>query len=217
MGSPAAEEGRRDDETQHKVTLSKPFWMGTTEVTNAQYRRFVEATGHREPKFWSEPGANRPNQPVVGVSWNDAEAYGNWAEMSLPTEAQWEYAARAGTTTRSWSGDSWMDIDRVGWTDGNSGMALHDVGEKPANPWGLHDVLGNASEWVWDWYSAYYYVESPPTDPTGPVFPSYMLGGARVDRGGDWYLGVRSVASRGNAEPWGRFSNTGFRVVKAIP
>ena len=145
MGSPAGEEEGEADETQHKVTLSKPFWMGTTEVTNAQYRLFVEATGHREPED-SEADYNRPNHPVVGVSWDDAVAYASWAGMSLPTEAQWEYAARAGTTTRYWSGDSESDLARVGWYSGNSDYSLHDVGEKPANPWGLHDVHGNVSE-----------------------------------------------------------------------
>ena len=120
MGTPAGEEGRQSDETQHQVTLTKPFWMGTTEVTNAQYRRFVEATGHQEPKDSEYSDYNIPNHPVVGVSWHDAVAYATWAGMSLPTEAQWEYAARAGTTTTWWSGDSESDLARVGWYDGNS-------------------------------------------------------------------------------------------------
>ena len=185
MGSPASEEGRASDETQHQVTLTKPFWMGTTEVTNAQYRRFVEATGHREPPKWGRNlVTNLPSYPVVGVSWDDAVAYASWAGMSLPTEAQWEYAARAGTTTRYWSGDSEADLERVGWYRGNSGLELHAVGGKPANAWGLHDVHGNPWEWTADWEGDY--PSSPQTDPTGPATsPGRWFG--RVVRGGCQY------------------------------
>ena len=211
MGSPAGEEGRDDDETQHEVTLSQPFWMGTTEVTNAQYRRFVDATGHREPEDWDNAAYNAPNQPVVGVSWDDAVAYSKWAGMSLPTEAQWEYAARAGTTTTWWSGDSESDLARVGWYDGNSDYRLHAVGEKPANAWGLHDVHGNVWEWTADWYGDY--PGSSQTDPTGPGSGSY-----RVNRGGSWSsAGSSRVANRINFVPDYRYYNLGFRLSRTIP
>ena len=186
--------------------------MGTTEVTNAQYRRFVEATGHREPKYWDDLAYNAPNQPVVRVSWNDAVAYASWAGMSLPTEAQWEYAARAGTTTTWWSGDSESDLARVGWYDGNSDDSLHAVGEKPANAWGLHDVHGNVWEWTADWYGDY--PGSSQTDPTGPG-----SGSGRVARGGGWGSGASfsRVALRNDRGPGLRFGSLGFRLSRTIP
>ena len=210
MGSPASEEGRGDDETQHQVTLSKPFWMGTTEVTNAQYRRFVEATGHKNPRYWDRSEYNAPKQPVVGVSWNDAMAYAKWAGMSLPTEAQWEYAARAGTTTTWWSGSTEADLARVGWYSSNSDSSLHAVGEKPANAWGLHDVHGNVWEWTADWYGDY--PDSSVTDPA-PESGSY-----RVLRGGGWYYvaGFSRVALRGYDHPGVRLA-LGFRLSRTIP
>ncbi len=220
MGSPAGEEGRYDNETQHEVTLSKPFWMGTTEVTNAQYRIFVEATGHRKPKYgtrfvvsaWDNSDYNAPNQPVVGVGWEDAVAYASWAGMSLPTEAQWEYAARAGTTMAYWSGDSESDLARVGWYRENSDSSLHAVAEKPANAWGLHDVHGNVCEWTADWFGAY--PSSSQTDPKGPG-----SGSGRVDRGGGWYYGASGtrVAGRLYYGPVGRYVGLGFRLSRTIP
>jgi len=211
MGSPASEGGRDEDETQCEVTLSKPFWMGTTEVTNAQYRRFVEATGHRERSDRNDPEFNAPNQPVVGVSWDDAVAYADWAGMSLPTEAQWEYAARAGTTAPYWSGPSEKDLARAGWYDRNSDSSLHAVGEKPANPWGLHDVHGNVWEWTADWYGAY--PDSSQTDPRGPESGSY-----RVGRGGSWFHGasVARLAVRGANTPVYRNLHLGFRLARTI-
>jgi len=215
MGSPESEEGRDRKETQHEVTLSQPFWMGTTEVTNAQYRRFVEATGHRKPKYADDSRFNALDQPVVGVSWDDAVAYASWAGMSLPTNAQWEYAARAGTTTVYWSGDSESDLARVGWYRGNSDSGLpHAVGEKPANAWGVHDVHGNVWEWVADWYGRY--SDSSQTDPTGP--PTDPGGSGRVLRGGsDDAAHMARAASRGLDDPEDRGSRYGFRVVKKIP
>lgn len=216
MGSPESEEGRDParprHETQHQVTLTKPFWMGTNQVTNAQYRCFVEATGHREPKYWDDSRYNLPNQPVLGVSWDDAVAYANWAGMSLPTEAQWEYAARAGTRTCYWSGDSESDLARVGWYTGNSDSIMQAVGEKPANPWGLHDVHGNAWEWTADWYGDY--PSSSQIDPTGPDSGSH-----RVIRGGSCFNIAKGnrVAGRGESVPFARGSYCGFRVAKAIP
>ncbi|MCP4868834.1 MAG: formylglycine-generating enzyme family protein [Proteobacteria bacterium] len=211
MGSPTGEGVRGSDETQHEVTLSQPFWMGTTEVTNAQYRRFVDATGRREPKYRDDSDYNAPDQPVVGVSWHDAVAYASWAGMSLPTEAQWEYAARAGTTTTYWSGDSESDLARVGWYDGNSDLSLHAVGEKPANAWGLHDVHGNVWEWTADWYGDY--PGSSQTDPAGPG-----SGSLRVRRGGSWnYDASRTrVAGRTATSPGHRYYNLGFRLLRSV-
>lgn len=227
-----------NDTRPRKVTLSKPFWMGTTEVTNAQYRRFVEATGRQEPGYWGNSKYNAPKQPVVGVSWNDAMAYAKWAGMSLPTEAQWEYAARAGTTTRYWSGASEEDLTRVDWVWSNSNRdstdyaiglrfenawGLHDVGEKPANAWGLHDVHGNAAEWTADWYGEPQ--RKPETDPTGPEYGllarlHYQLirgiPPGRVVRGGTSLSKVETT-KRELTAPDTRHYYIGFRVVKTIP
>jgi len=152
----------------------------------------------------------------VGVSWDDAVAYASWAGMSLPTEAQWEYAARAGTTTAYWSGDSESDLARVGWYRGNSGLELHAVGGKPANAWGLHDVHGNPWEWPADWEGDY--PSSPQTDPTGPATsPGRWFG--RVTRGGCQYDSpdlVRAARRLSYApEPVGG-DRVGFRVAKMI-
>jgi formylglycine-generating enzyme required for sulfatase activity len=103
---------------------------------------------------------------VVGVDWDDAVAFSTWAGGRLPTEAEWEYACRAGTRTRFWSGDGEEDLARVGWYGENSERRLHAVGEKPANPWGLHDMHGNVWEWCADWFGPY--GAQPQTDPTGP-------------------------------------------------
>jgi formylglycine-generating enzyme required for sulfatase activity len=130
----------------------KPFRLASTPVTNAQYARFVEATGHRPPKYADDPQYNRPDQPVVGVSWDDAQAYCRWAGLRLPTSAEWEHACRAGTTTAYWSGDTTEDCLRVAWTAENSGGRLHDVGELEPNPWGLYDMHGNVWEWCEDGY-----------------------------------------------------------------
>jgi len=211
MGSPASEEGHRSNETQHQVTLGQPLWMGTTEVTNAQYRRFVEATGHREPsEYWDDSEYSRP-LPVTMVSWDDAVAYASWAGMSLPTEAQWEYAARAGTTSSYWSGNDYQALARVGWYADNSEMQEHPVGKKPANAWGLHDVHGNVSEWTADWYGDY--PSSSQTDPAGPD-----SGSKKVVRGGSWddrELGQRA-AYRNNLAPDSRSDTLGFRIVRTV-
>jgi formylglycine-generating enzyme len=208
MGSPLGEKGRDEDETQHEVTLTEPFWMGTTEVTNAQYLRFVEATGHRRPRYWDDPNVNALSQPVVGVAWEDAAAFASWAGMSLPTEAQWEYAARAGTTTAYWSGDTRSDLIGVGWCFHNSGGYNHSVGEKPASTWGLYDIHGNVFEWCSGSYGEY--LPGPQTDPTGPSH-----GGKRVIRGGGGGDGVRAARSAyRHACPsnW-RVRGIGFRLV----
>lgn len=212
MGSLPDEAGRDGDENRHQVTLSQPFWMGTTEVTNDQYRRFVEATGHRQPEYWGESRFIEAKQPVVGVTWHDAVAFAAWAGMLLPTEAQWEYAARSGTTTRYWSGDSESDLARVGWYGGNSEQRLHAVGEKPANAWGLHDVHGNVWEWTADWHGVY--PNSAQTNPTGP-----SSGTHRVRRGGSWPYGTNyaRAADRHPLAPTERGNRLGFRLSKPIP
>jgi len=211
MGSPTSEVGRWDDELPREVTLTRPFFIGTTEVTNAQYLRFVEASGHPLPDYWDDPLFNEPDKPVVGVRWEEAAAFAEWVGMALPTEAQWEYAARAGTATVYWSGDAEADLARVGWYEGNSEDHPNRVGELPANAWGLHDVHGNAWEWVADWYGEY--VPGPQVDPTGPE-----AGQFRVRRGGFWgYDASDARAARRYHCAYAGHHHTGigFRVVRA--
>ena len=154
-----------------------------------------------------------PRCPVEQVSWFDAEEFirrlngresGKGHRYRLPTEAEWEYAARAGTT-----GARYGELDEIARYDGNSGGRTHPVGEKQANAWGLHDMLGNVSEWTADWYGGY--PSSLVTDPHGP-----STGLNRVGRGGSWGDGARHVrsAGRGIAWPSGRSGILGFRLVR---
>ncbi len=217
MGSLPSEKGHdRDEAPQHEVHITQPFWMSKYEVTNGQYLQFRDTMGNPYPQYWSYDRYNGPHQPVVGVSWDDAVAFCDWAGMVLPTEAQWEYAARAGTTTRFWSGDTEEDLARVAWSDLNrlEGGA-HPVGEKPANAFGLHDIHGNVWEWTADWYGRY--KAEAQTDPTGP-----SKGDFRLYRGGSWAnWHDRARDSRSADRYWlspEAFSeDLGFRPILPIP
>jgi formylglycine-generating enzyme required for sulfatase activity len=159
-----------DEFPTHDVTITKGFWMGETEVTQQAYER---VTGKPNPSQFKGP-----RLPVENVSWDDAKAYCAAAGgMRLPTEAEWEYAARAGTRSASYG-----DLNSIAWYSTNSNRQTHEVGLKPANGWNLRDMLGNVWEWTADWYDAYYYKNSPTTDPKGPAEPKLL----RVERGGSW-------------------------------
>ncbi|MBO7524585.1 MAG: formylglycine-generating enzyme family protein, partial [Verrucomicrobia bacterium] len=227
MGSPEDESGRYSDETQHQVTLTKGFWLGKYEITQAQYKAVMD---FNPCEFI---GANLP---VEKVSWNEAmefcsrltdiereagrlpEGY----EYTLPTEAQWEYACRAGTTTALNSGKDLSntkecpEMDEVGWYWYNGGredyyndsICTHPVGQKKPNAWGIYDMHGNVQEWCKDWYEDDY-PSSSVTDPTGPG-----SGSTRVLRGGCW--GSDAVccrsAYRSSYFPSDRNNSMGFRV-----
>ena len=139
-----------------------------------EYGRFLrENSDVQEPEYWGNDKFNQPKQPVVGVSWHDAKRYCAWAGLRLPSEAEWEYACRAGTTTRYHSGDGETDLDRVGWYKKNAGSRLHPVGEKEPNGFGLYDMHGNVYEWCEDTYHDSY--KGAPND-----------GSAWVDEGPTW-------------------------------
>lgn len=166
MGSPKSDPYVREDETpQHRVTLSRGFYLGTYPVTQEQYCR---VTG-RNIADHKDPGC-----PVESVSRFTAiefcRRFSDLAgdEVTLPTEAQWEYACRAGTQGRYYWGDDPAELDHYAWHRGNSGNQIHPVGGKRPNAWGLYDMLGNVWEWCLDGYQANYYARSPSTDPAGP-------------------------------------------------
>lgn len=191
----------------HEVTLS-PFFLAPTPVTNGQYARFLKATPDAEkPEYWADRRYNQPEQPVVGVSWDDVQRFCEWAGVSLPTEAQWEYACRAGAQTRYWSGDNESDLKRVGWFNANSGDALQPVARKPANRFGLHDMHGNVWEWCADWYATY--SNAPQQDPHGPNDGvSHVVRSGGFGNGASW---CRS-AFRGRAGGMETEYVLGFRV-----
>ncbi|MBO4714971.1 MAG: formylglycine-generating enzyme family protein [Verrucomicrobia bacterium] len=224
MGSPKDELGRENDETQHEVTLTKAYWLGKYEVTQAQY----EAIMGTNPSYFK--GADLP---VEQVTWYDAmefceklteieRAAGRLPEgyeYTLPTEAQWEYAYRAGTTTALNNGkdlsDYWEcpEMDEVGWYVGNSDGMTHPVGQKKPNAWGLYDMHGNVYEWCSDWYDFDYPTEAV-TDPAGPIS---VRDEYRVMRGGGWDHDANYCRSayRGRYNPDSNYRNRGFRVALA--
>ena len=206
MGSPSDEPDRQSSEVQHIVTLTHPFALAQTPCTQAQW----EVVMGGNPSMFK--GAKRP---VETVSWDEALEYcrklttrqrakgilpEGW-EWRLPTEAEWEYAARAGTT-----GARHGELDTIAWWSGNSGSETHAVGGKQANAWGLHDMMGNVSEWCSDWHGKYR--TGSVTDPTGP-----SSGSGRVFRGGGWGNGASGArsAARFRFDPGYRSNDLGFR------
>ncbi|MBI9087566.1 MAG: SUMF1/EgtB/PvdO family nonheme iron enzyme, partial [Desulfobacterales bacterium] len=235
LGSPTDELGRSSNETQHQVTLTNGFYLMTTEVTQGQWRAVMGTS----PSYFSNCG---DDCPVEYVSWNDCKAFitalnalEGTDKYRLPTEAEWEYAARAGSTTALANGgitvtDGSYDpnLDAMGWYGYNSCVSYtgcyntggswsgcgcagtHPVGGKQPNAWGLYDMHGNVWEWCEDWYGETYPSGSV-TNPTGPATGSY-----RVPRGGSWlyYAQYCRSAYRYNYTPTGRYGNIGLRLAR---
>jgi formylglycine-generating enzyme required for sulfatase activity len=207
--SPGDTECNDDEKPAHQVTISKGFWLGQTPVTVAAYKRFVSETSREmppTPRF--NEGWNNALMAIVNVTWDEAQAYCAWAGGRLPMEAEWEYAARGGTTEARYG-----PLDEIGWYEGNSGGRTHEVGVKRPNRLGLFDMLGNVWEWVNDWYDAKYREQSPSADPPGP-----SKGEARVLRGGGWdgNPGDLRAANRLRGEPDVRGDSIGFRCVREL-
>jgi formylglycine-generating enzyme required for sulfatase activity len=257
-----------DEAPVHSVRITRDFWLGTTEVTVGQFRRFIEASGYvpesvrdgtgaygfnpdyaptntqradlfegRLPRYsWLNTGfAQSDEDPVVNVTWNDAVAMARWlsqregAVYRLPTEAEWEYAARAGTRTRFPTSDdpavllttaNTFDYEtalrwprwRAQTGQGSDGHPFTSpVGSFAPNAWGLYDMIGNASEWCADWYGENYYAQSPTSDPQGPA-----TGDVRVRRGGSWHTWplYSRVAFRNWNTPETRDLLVGFRLLR---
>jgi len=211
--------GSDSEKPVHSVSITQDFAMGRYEVTFAEYDKFAEATGRKKPE---DEGWGRDNRPVINVSWDDAVAYTQWLSQQtgqkyrLPTEAQWEYAARGGTDTKYWWGNE-IGKNRAacdgcgakwGW---DAKRMTAPVGSFMANPFGLHDTVGNVWEWTQDRYSSKYYSSSPPHDPSGP-----STGRERAYRGGGW-LNVTTycrAANRARHSPDNRYNGLGFRLLR---
>ena len=210
-----ANSDQTDEKPAHPVTLSH-FAIGKYPVTFAEYDAFCKATGREKPR---DEGWGRDHRPVIYVSWDDAQAYCQWLrqqtgqEYRLLTEAQWEYACRAGSDTAWCFGTEEKQLGDYAWYWENAEQKTHPVGEKRANVWGLHDLHGNVWEWVQDWYGAY--SSEPQQDPSGPE-----SGARRVCRGGGWDYGAdycRSASRRSWTDPAGRGIPLGFRLARTGP
>ena len=202
MGSTSTEAGE-DEQPVTQVRISRGFWLGKYEVTQ---REWVEVMGSNPSEF---SGCERC--PVEMVSWDDVGEFINRLNAMegrdvyrLPTEAEWEYAARAGVTDDRYGG-----VDAIAWHAGNSESRTHPVGEKTPNAFGLHDTLGNVFEWVQDWHGDY--PGGTVTDPRGPE-----SGSGRVGRGGAWFRDAEGVrlSARPAAPPGDRYGALGFRVLR---
>jgi len=160
-----------EDYPPHKVMITKGFWMGQTEVTVGAYRRFSTSAKRPMPDApIDNPGWANDQMPMVNVRWDEASAYCEWAGGRLPTEAEWEYAARDGSTEARYG-----PPDEIAWYEDNSGGKPHEVAQKRPNAWGLFDTLGNVMEWVSDWYDRDYYKGSPERDPQGPSYSQFHV------------------------------------------
>ena len=223
MGSPPTEDSREDDETAHEVTLTKAYYVQTTELTNRQYRKFK--ADHHCLEQLAGYSIDGDEQPVNQISWNDAVAFVGWLNgqqpghgYRLPTEAEWERACRAGTSTPYWWGASItpdrayyeMKVDPI---DRSARVTTVPVGTFPVSPWGLYEIHGNVREWCADWYDDLDYPVGPATDPLGPPpgdshvvrgggdgdSPHMLRAAFRIGLGGDdesrSYIGVRVAAS----------------------
>jgi formylglycine-generating enzyme required for sulfatase activity len=214
MGSPANELGRYTNETQHQVTLTRDFYMQTTEVTQGQW----QAVMGTNPSYFTSCGSDCP---VEVVSWEDVQDFITalnaltGENYTLPTEAQWEYAARSGSTTAMANGNLSVincshdaSLDGIGWYCGNA-ESTKPVAQKQANAWGLYDMHGNVLEYVQDWYQEDLGSNSA-TDPTGPS--SMPTSGAlHVARGGAWYFYSRLARSAFRYDVW--YESTAFRYL----
>jgi formylglycine-generating enzyme required for sulfatase activity len=232
------EKGFVDEQPAHVVEITRPFTLQSTAVTLKQWRMFVNASGYVTESeragftslpagllsgtegitrtanlSWRNPGFDqKEDHPVVCVTWADAQAFIEWLNQAdpgrhyrLPTEAEWEYACKAGSPKFGKAG-----LNKIAWYYNNTRKSTHPVAQKSPNAWGLYDMLGNASQWCQDWYSAEYYVSmGMAVDPLGP--PS---GTHRVARGGGWYLFSNLVrpSYRNHDRATYQLNDMGFRL-----
>lgn len=208
MGS---NEGEADERPEHTVLLDA-YWIDVYEVTNSDYDKCVQAGKCRQKEKYE--GFDAPSQPVVGISWFDASDYCAWVEKRLPTEAEWERAAR-GEDGRIYPWGNNLDCLHANYRECGRSFTIT-VGSYPQgkSPYQLMDTAGNAAEWVADWYDPNYYAASPPENPKGPENGKY-----RVVRGGSWvrYAYLMKISNRAGQSPETRNNSTGFRCAKSAP
>jgi len=209
MGSPEGE-GSPNERPSHKVVLAA-YLLDRYEVSAGQYKAFADAARRKLIKP-VPPG--KENLPAVHVNWHDARAYCASLGKRLPTEAEWEYAARGGESGKYCFGNEEARLGEYAWFWSNSGKQLHPVGLKKPNAYGLYDMHGNALEWTADWYSADYYELSPLINPEGPA-----EGEEKVVRGGSAFVsaGLCRSAARMRSTPDTAYSGRGFRCAASIP
>jgi len=209
---------RENENPRHRVRV-RPFRLARTQVTREDYQRFLDTTHHPAPPFWDEPAFTDPRMPAVGPSWDDAQAFCAWlsgrlaATVRLPTEAEWEHAAKAGReVVWPWGDDppeSLPDYDRR-WRTGPEPVDAY----PSLHPLGFLGLGENVHEWCLDWYDARYYEVSPEEDPRGPE-----RGTRRASRGGSWRHDVKAsrCAARSAIAPGLRYSDYGFRLAADAP
>jgi formylglycine-generating enzyme len=210
--------GAANERPAHRVFVDE-FAIGRFAVTNRLYRSFVEDSRHEPPPGWDDPRFNHPDQPVTSVSWFDASAYCAWLSEQtatlyhLPTEAEWERAARGGLEGKlyTWGDEPPENQLRYSelWLNGPER-----IGQRPPNGFGLHDISENVHEWSADWYDERYYFNSPTRNPQGSD-----AGTRRASRGGSWrhQIKINRVAARSSIPPEFRYSDYGFRVGAQAP
>jgi formylglycine-generating enzyme required for sulfatase activity len=214
MGCPA---GRDDEKPVHRVWVDV-FEIAAHQVTNAEYARFLAGTKRPEPEHWNDAAFNNPRQPVVGVSWYDANTYRAWLSLltghfyRLPTEAEWEFAARGGVegALYPWGNAPPEEVPNYSsrWKN-----APEEVGLYAPNPFGIYNLGDNVHEWCADWYDADYYARSPERNPQGPE-----TGVRKASRGGSWrhHIKVTRTAARSSIPPEFRYADYGFRLARTI-
>ena len=198
------DDGHPCERPRHPVWVDA-FLIARTPVTNAEFAPYLAATGTPAPPFWDKPGFADPDQPVVGLAWNVAVAFAAWAGARLPSETEWERAARGG-----------LEGARYPWGDAKPAATFDrppPVGRTPANALGLHDLAGVCHEWCADWFDEGYYARAPALNPTGPA-----TGTRRVSRGGAWRHADpwSPVAHRSSLPPHLRYSDYGVRLARDV-
>jgi formylglycine-generating enzyme required for sulfatase activity len=212
MGADKNNENASEEELpRHQVTISKPFFLGVHEVTQRQWEQVM---GNNPSKFKGK------DNPVDTVSWEDAQDFIRRLNQKeghslyrLPTEAEWEYATRAGSTSTYFFGNDESQLEDYAWYNEISGRTTKPVGQKRPNPWGLYDMIGNVQEWTGDWYDKSYYANSPSSDPTGPI-----SGPFRVSRDCNYRHSARDCRSAFRAGYWPdiRSLSLGFRLALSL-